>query len=107
MTQGDELSELRTSSLGTTAATAALLDLEAYRLNRDAATAQAARASKMCPIREADRDLEAAAELFSKTRDELKQSLSDEVQAKGRFPKLFRGGGAAKRGGTELHRGDS
>ena len=31
---------LRTGSVGTTSATAALLDPEAYRLNRDSATAQ-------------------------------------------------------------------
>lgn len=48
-------------------ATAALLDPEAYRLNRESATAQA------------DKDLEAAMELHSVTRDELKREYQEEV----------------------------
>jgi len=58
----------QTGSLGTTSATAALLDPDAYRLNRESATAQA------------DKDLEAAMELLCVTRDELKRTYHDEVQ---------------------------
>lgn len=57
----------QTGSAGTTSATAALLDPEAYRLNRESATAQA------------DKDLEAAMELHSVTRDELKREYQEEV----------------------------
>ncbi|CAK9041448.1 unnamed protein product [Durusdinium trenchii] len=58
----------QTGSVGTTSATAALLDPEAYRLNRDSATAQA------------DKDLETTLELYASTREELKRAIQDEVQ---------------------------